>query len=245
MPLRIDPSLIPESPDLSFERALWKVGLRAVGGIDEAGRGCLAGPVTAAIVILPNTDKIQRILTGTRDSKQLNSNQRESLRVKVESSASAWAVGWASQVEIDQVGILPATRMAIWRAIDQLTQPAEHLLVDYLELPDISLPQTRLVKGDRRSLSIAAASILAKTHRDAWMIEQNRHYPGYGFAENKGYGTSQHREALLKLGPCSLHRRSFAPLKDLPQKQGDPLGNNLAQKGFSPEVESPLINPGD
>jgi ribonuclease HII len=245
MPLRIDPSLIPDFPNLSFERALWRAGLSAVAGIDEAGRGCLAGPVTAAVVILPNSDRIQRILAGTRDSKQLNSNQRESLQVIVESSARAWGVGWATQVEIDRVGILPATRLAIWRAIDQLSQPAEHLLVDYLELPDISLPQTRLVKGDRRSLSIAAASILAKTHRDAWMIEQNRHYPGYGFAKNKGYGTAQHREAILKLGPCPLHRRSFAPLKELPQTPGDPLGKNRTLNDAAPGAESLSVNPGD
>lgn len=245
MPLRIDPSLIPDFPNLSFEQALWKAGLSAVAGIDEAGRGCLAGPVTAAVVILPNSDRIQKTLTGTRDSKQLNSNQRESLRVKVESSARAWGVGWATQVEIDRVGILPATRLAIWRAIDQLSQPAEHLLVDYLELTDISLPQTRLVKGDRRSLSIAAASILAKTHRDAWMIEQNRHYPGYSFAKNKGYGTAQHREALLKLGPCPLHRRSFAPLKDLSQTPGNPLGKNHPGNEATPGADSPLVHPGD
>jgi len=214
MTRRIDPSLIPEYPDLSFERALWKGGLSAVAGIDEAGRGCLAGPVTAAVVILPHGDGVERTLAGTRDSKQLSPNQREILRVKVESSARDWGVGWASQIEIDQLGILPATRLAIWRALDQLSLPAEHLLVDYLVLPDIPLPQCRLIKGDARSLSIAAASILAKTHRDAWMIECDHHYPGYGFAENKGYGTAQHREALLKLGPCSLHRRSFAPLRE-------------------------------
>jgi ribonuclease HII len=215
MPRQIDPSLIPESPDLSFERALWKAGLSAVGGIDEAGRGCLAGPVTAAVVILPRNDDIEKILEGTQDSKQLSPDQRESLRIIVESSASAWSIGWSSQDEIDQLGILPSTRLAMWRAVDGLSLPADHLLVDYLELPDISLPQTRLVKGDARSLSIAAASILAKTHRDAWMIENDQRYPGYGFARNKGYGTVQHREAILHLGPCPLHRKSFAPLRNL------------------------------
>jgi ribonuclease HII len=214
MPRRIDPSLIPESPDLKFERSLWKAGLSAVAGTDEAGRGCLAGPVTAAAVILPRREGIEVDLAGTRDSKQLRPSQREALRGKVERYAQAWGVGWASQTEIDQLGILPATRLAIWRALDQLPLPVEHLLVDYLVLPDIPLPQTRLVKGDARSLSIAAASILAKTHRDAWMSEQDHHFPGYGFKENKGYGTAQHREALSRLGPCPLHRRSFAPLRD-------------------------------
>lgn len=215
MPRRIDPSLIPEFPDLSFERALWKAGLRAVGGVDEAGRGCLAGPVTAAVVILPQTPGIAKALEGTQDSKQLSPNQRELLRVKVESAASDWRVGWSSQTEIDQLGILPATRLAIWRALDGLSQPPDHLLVDYIELPDLPLPQTRLVKGDARSLSIAAASILAKTLRDAWMIDSEQRYPGYGFAENKGYGTAQHREAIRRLGPCPLHRRSFAPLRNM------------------------------
>ncbi len=215
MPRQIDPSLIPDYPDLSFERALWNAGLSAVGGIDEAGRGCLAGPVTAAVVILPNLDRIEDILKGTRDSKQLNPNQRESLRLKVEASARDWSIGWSSQFEIDQLGIVPATRLAMWRAVDQLSLAAEHLLVDYLALPDIPLPQTRLVKGDARSLTIASASILAKTHRDAWMVEKDQYYPGYDFAHNKGYGTAQHREAILSLGPCPLHRRSFAPLRDL------------------------------
>ena len=215
MPRQVDPSLIPEYPDLHFERALWNAGLSSVGGIDEAGRGCLAGPVTAAVVILPNLDEIEDILQGTRDSKQLQANQRESLRLTIEASASDWSVGWSSQGEIDQLGIVPATRLAMWRAVNQLSLAAEHLLVDYLALPDIPLPQTRLVKGDARSLTIAAASILAKTHRDAWMVENNQIFPGYGFSDNKGYGTAQHREAILRLGPCPLHRRSFAPLRDL------------------------------
>ncbi|MFL7814360.1 MAG: ribonuclease HII [Anaerolineales bacterium] len=215
MPRQIDPSLIPEFPDLSFERALWRAGLSAIGGIDEAGRGCLAGPVTAAVVILPRRDGIEKVLEGTQDSKQLSPHQREALRIIVEDSASAWSIGWSSHSEIDQLGILPATRLAMWRAVDGLSLPAEYLLVDYLELPDIPLPQTRLVKGDARSLSIAAASILAKTHRDDWMIENGQRYPGYGFGQNKGYGTAQHRQAILKLGPCPLHRRSFAPVRDL------------------------------
>lgn len=213
MPGRIDPSLIPTVPHLDFERSLWKAGLSAVAGIDEAGRGCLAGPVTAAAVILPCQDAIQGILAGTRDSKQLSPQQREAMRVLIEKHARAWAVGWASQTEIDLCGILPATQLAAWRAVDALTVAPDHLLIDYLVLPEIPLPQTRLVKGDARSLSIAAASILAKTHRDAWMADSARAYPGYGFQDNKGYGTSDHREALLRLGPCPLHRLSFAPLR--------------------------------
>lgn len=213
MPLRIDPDLVPENPQISFELALWTAGLPAVAGIDEAGRGCLAGPVTAAAVILPGTEKILDDLAGVRDSKLLNPVERETLRGRIESCAQAWGIGWASNAEIDRFGIVPATRLAAWRALDQLAVLPDHLLVDYLVLPDIEIPQTRLVKGDMRSLSIAAASILAKTHRDSWMIETDRKYPFYGFLRNKGYGTAPHREALRVHGPCPLHRLSFAPLR--------------------------------
>lgn len=214
MTRKIDPGLIPPSPNLQFERALWKAHLTAVAGIDEAGRGCLAGPVAAAAVILPDKEEIINIMTGIRDSKQLSAEEREKARIIVERSSLAWAVGFADNKEIDQYGIVPATRMAVWRALDKLPSPPEHLLVDYLVLPDIPLPQTRLVKGDARSLSIAAASILAKTHRDALMVASASVYPGYGFEKNKGYGTVYHRDAIRSLGACPLHRTSFAPLRD-------------------------------
>lgn len=218
MTRKIDPGLIPPKPDLKFEKALWHAGLSAVAGIDEAGRGCLAGPVTASAVILPPREEIPGILEGVRDSKQLKPGEREQLRKKIERASLAWAVGWAENKEIDQLGIAAATRLAIWRALDQLTPSPDHLLVDYLVLPDIPLPQTRLTKGDARSLSIAAASILAKTHRDSWMIEQARAYPEYGFEQNKGYGTAKHRDAIRSRGACPLHRMSFTPLREIKNK---------------------------
>lgn len=213
MTRRIDPGLIPPAPDLQFERALWKAGLPAVAGIDEAGRGCLAGPVAAAAVILPADEGIAATLAGVRDSKQLSPADRETARMIIENTSLAWAVGWADNLEIDRLGIVPATRLAVWRALEKLDPLPDHLIVDYLVLPDIPLPQTRLVKGDARSLSIAAASILAKTHRDAWMSANDRTYPGYGFEKHKGYGTARHREAIQSLGACPLHRMSFAPLR--------------------------------
>jgi ribonuclease HII len=218
MTRRIDPGLIPPAPDLAFERALWKAGLSAVAGVDEAGRGCLAGPVAAAAVILPTAGGIADQLQGVRDSKQLSANERERVRIKVEDFSLAWAVGFADNQEIDQLGILPATRLAIWRALDQLHLVPDHLLVDYLVLPDQPIPQTRLVKGDARSLSIAAASILAKTHRDLLMTGNARNFPGYGFETNMGYGTAYHRSAIQSHGPCSLHRMTFAPMRKMDRK---------------------------
>jgi len=215
MTRRIDPGLIPPSPDLAFEHAFWKAGLPAVAGVDEAGRGCLAGPVTAAAVILLDDGTIIHKLEGVRDSKQLSAAEREQAKYKVENFSLAWAVGQADNWEIDQLGIVPATRLAIWRALDQLRTIPDHILVDYLVLPDISIPQTRLVKGDTRSLSIAAASILAKTHRDALMAASATKFPEYGFETNMGYGTAYHREAIQSLGPCPLHRMTFAPMQKM------------------------------
>jgi len=205
-----DLSLLPPEPDISFELALWEVGLTAVAGIDEAGRGALAGPVAAASVILPPEQEITGCLKGVRDSKQMTPCQREAAREKILLYATTWGVGFATAEEIDQMGIVPATRLAARRSLESLTLPAVHLLLDYLFLPEISIPQTALIKGDCRSLSIAAASILAKTSRDAVLREYDLTYPGYGFASHKGYGTSAHQEALQRLGKCPVHRISFA-----------------------------------
>jgi ribonuclease HII len=214
MTRKIDPSLIPPKPNLDFERCLWNVGIQLIGGIDEAGRGCLAGPVFAAVVVLPLVDKFPRELSSVRDSKALSSQDREQARKSIQAYCRTWAVGSASNQEIDQLGIMPATHLAVSKAIKKLDLELEHLLVDYIVLPDQPIPQTRLVKGDARSLSIAAASILAKTHRDEFMLKAADHYPGYGFETNKGYGTAQHRQAIINLGPCPLHRTSFAPLNN-------------------------------
>jgi ribonuclease HII len=199
---------------LDFERNLWKQGLSLVAGIDEAGRGALAGPVTAAAVILPQDGKILSKLDRIRDSKQLNPLIRENQRGLIETLAIAWGVGFSTNEEIDQYGIASATRLAIYRAISQLNLTPDHLLVDYLVLADVDTPQTRLVKGDARSLSIAAASILAKTHRDEMMISVDKKYQEFGFKNNKGYGTHDHRQAILLHGPCPLHRMTFNPMRE-------------------------------
>jgi ribonuclease HII len=198
---------------LSFEKALWDAGIEHIAGIDEAGRGALAGPVAAAAVILPDDPNVKRTLDGVRDSKQMTPRQREHWAEILRETALAWGVGFASHAEIDAIGIIPATRLAAQRALESLKGTPEHLLIDALLLPEVSHPQTALIKGDARSLSIASASVLAKVTRDALLKELDGDHPGYGFASNKGYGTAAHRAALLQWGPCSIHRRSFAPLR--------------------------------
>jgi ribonuclease HII len=205
-----DSSLLPAEPDLSFELALWQAGIAWVAGIDEAGRGALAGPVAAAAVILPWDETVARQLSGVRDSKQMSAARREVARVKIIQHALAWGVGLSTNEEIDQLGILPATRLAASRALAALNTAPLHLLLDYLFLPDLAIPQTSLIKGDCRSLSIASASVLAKTTRDALLRELDISYPEYGFASHKGYGTAGHRSALKRLGACPAHRLSFA-----------------------------------
>lgn len=212
MTARFDPRLIPPSPDLSFEQALWKEGFIFIGGIDEAGRGAWAGPVAAAVVVLPPDIGLAAVLMGVRDSKQMTPAQRSHWALEIKGAAAAWGVGMASHQEIDTMGIVNATRLAAARSLLQLSRLPQHLLVDFLALPGIHLPQTALVKGDARSLSIACASVLAKTARDALLAEVDKCYPGYGFEQHKGYGTAFHRSALARLGPCPIHRLSFKPL---------------------------------
>jgi ribonuclease HII len=207
--MRFNQELIPASPDLSFEKALWQAGLTWVAGIDEAGRGALAGPVTAAAVVLPAEIRIINQLEGIRDSKQMTADQRDEARVRIMRYAVTWGVGFATVEEIDQGGILPATRLAAGRAIEALMPNPVHLLLDYLFLPEVSISQTALIKGDCRSLSIAAASVLAKTSRDTVMRELEEMYPGYAFSKHKGYGTLAHRVALNQRGVCPAHRLSF------------------------------------
>ena len=202
-------------PETSFEQALWSGGITLIAGVDEAGRGAWAGPVSAGAVILPQRPDLAECLPGVRDSKQMTARQRARWAEVIRSLACAWGVGFASAEEIDELGILPATRLAMQRAIGQLSPAPQHLLVDAVRLPAIELPQQALIKGDVRVLSIAAASVLAKTARDALMVELDGSYPGYSLARHKGYGTAAHRAALECLGPCALHRRSFAPIKAL------------------------------
>ena len=210
---RFDPNLLPPAPDLKFESGMWRNGLSKVGGIDEAGRGALAGPVAAGLVIFPPDESILDAMAGLRDSKQMTPSLRDKLAATIHEVAQAWSVAFASHEEIDNLGIVPATRLAAARAFEACVCKADHLLLDYLFLPDLDISQTKLVKGDQRSLSIAAASVLAKTTRDALMVELDERYPGYQLSENKGYGTNQHLEALGKLGPSQIHRRSFAPVR--------------------------------
>lgn len=198
-------------PNLALESELWQGGLLYIAGLDEAGRGALAGPVAAGAVILPN-DKalLASTLSEARDSKQMTPLERESLAPRIREVALAWAVGFATPQEIDLQGIVWATRLAAHRALYQFTLTPQYLLTDFrLELPQIHIPQKSLVKGDARCLSIACASILAKTERDALMRELETQYPGYGLGRNKGYGTQAHRSALKRLGLSDVHRRTF------------------------------------
>ena len=210
---KFNPALLPERPNLAFENVLWEQGLTRVAGVDEAGRGALAGPVTAGAVVLPsNHPDLMQQLSGVRDSKVMTSADRYTWAVQIKSIAVAWGVGMAGPEEIDRMGIVPATCLAATRALQKLGLSPEHLLVDYLTLPGVSVPQTPLVKGDARALSIAAASILAKTARDDVLVELDQSFPGYSFASNKGYATQTHRQAITVLGPCAVHRRTFAPV---------------------------------
>lgn len=182
---------------------------RVEAGCDEAGRGCLAGPVTAAAVILPAAFASELI----NDSKQLSERQREALRPVIEREALAWAVAHVSPAEIDRINILRASILAMHRAIDQLSVRPEALLIDGNRFtPYQGIPHTTIVKGDGKMLSIAAASILAKTHRDQVMRQLAQEYPGYGWESNKGYPTREHRDAIRRLGVTPHHRRSFTLL---------------------------------
>lgn len=209
MPRRIDPSLIPARPNLKYEKGLWQAGVKCVAGVDEAGRGALAGPVCAGAVILPSKSIIFRQLKGVTDSKQMSANQRDVWAAEIRTRAMSWSVGFAAANEIDDIGIVPATRLAMRRAIEKLDQLIEHLLIDALLLPEVSTPQTSLLKGDARSLSIACASVVAKVARDSLMVELDSKYAGYGFMQHKGYGTRKHRAAIKQRGPCNEHRHTF------------------------------------
>jgi ribonuclease HII len=199
-----------QNPDLTYETNLWPF-YRHIAGLDEAGRGALAGPVAVGAVVLPN-DKalLSRTLSGVRDSKQMTPLGRETLAPCIKQVARTWNVGFASAEEIDSLGIVPATQLAALRALEGLSLVPEYLLTDFrLELPQLEVSQTALVKGDALCLSIAAASVLAKTARDKLMCELDGHYQGYGLGKHKGYGTLAHRFAMERLGVSPIHRKSF------------------------------------
>ena len=201
-------------PDLSEERALLAAGYQRIAGIDEAGRGAWAGPICAAAVVLPlDRPNLAELLSGVRDSKLLSPARREALLPVIEDVALTVGVGWANPAEIDEVGIAPATRQAMLRALSSLDGQVSALLIDYVRLPESTLHQRALPKADTRCLSVAAASIVAKVTRDRLMVELDEDLPGYGFARHKGYGTRQHSHALSQLGPSPAHRMSWQPLR--------------------------------
>jgi ribonuclease HII len=205
---------MPISPSFVEERAFQDRGYRFIAGIDEAGRGPLAGPVVAAAVVLPHP-LVVPWLAQVRDSKQLPPSRRDFLFQHIQETATAIGVGIVPHDIIDRQGIVSATRLAMKQAIDHLTPPADCLLIDYIRLPGVPLPQKAITNGDSLCLSIACASIIAKVTRDRLMLEMDSAYPGYGFAQHKGYGTRQHLICLRRLGPSPVHRRSFRPVKDL------------------------------
>ena len=191
---------------LGFEELALADGFRFVAGVDEVGRGCLAGPVVAAACIL---DGSRPLPEGLNDSKQVAPDRREEIAAQLRAECMAYAVGVVDACEIDRINILEATRVAMRLAIAGLTPNPDFLLIDAVQLKGLSIPQRSIIKGDSLSASIAAASILAKTYRDNLMRRLDTEYPGYGFAEHVGYGTKTHREALRVHGPCALHRRTF------------------------------------
>ena len=192
-----------------FERAARQLGWTRIAGIDEAGRGALFGPVVAAAVVL----NPKRRIVGLDDSKKLTPERRAELAPRIHEHALAWAVAEIDASRIDAWNIYQASRQAMIAALEQLSILPDYLLIDAMQL-DVLIEQKSLIKGDAKSISIAAASILAKTHRDARMNEWDVIYSGYGLAQHKGYGTPEHLEALRRLGPTPLHRNSFAPVRE-------------------------------
>jgi len=197
---------------LRFERQLWRQGVQLIAGVDEAGIGPLAGPVVAAAVILPRGYRLR----GLNDSKKIGSEKkREDLAACIRRDAIAWALGRAEVREIDLYNIYHAGLLAMRRAVDALPFPPDHLLVDARRIPACAIPQQGIIHGDALSASIAAASIIAKTNRDAQMRELDSLYPGYGFASHKGYPTAEHLRILKQRGVLPVHRRTFAPVRAL------------------------------
>lgn len=205
-------------PSFTEEKMLEVQGYRHIAGIDEAGRGSLAGPVVAAAVILPyhiDTPWLNQV----KDSKQLSPARRESLFHHIREAAISTGIGVVAHKIIDAQGIIKATQLAMKLAIDQLSPPPEFLLIDYMRLSEVPLPQKGITNGDSLCFSIACASIIAKVSRDHLMRELDGTYPGYGLAQHKGYGTKVHLACLRRLGPSSIHRQSFKPVKDIVRQE--------------------------
>ena len=196
---------------LAIEQELLAAGCVRIAGVDEAGIGPLAGPIVAAAVILGDAAEI----VGIDDSKRLTEKRRESLAIEIRERATCFAIGIANIHEIDEFNVYHAGLLAMRRAVEGLAQQPDHVLVDARRIPDLGMAQSAYVRGDSRSLSIAAASILAKTHRDALMVELDRAHPGYGLAKHKGYGTAEHQAALRQLGASPAHRTSYQAVQEL------------------------------
>lgn len=188
-----------------YERALYDQGIQHIAGLDEAGRGPLAGPVVAGAVILPT----ECFILGLNDSKKIGETKRYALEKEIKEKALAWSVGAVGVYDIDQINIYQATILAMGRGIRKLKIKPEHLLIDAMKLPAVDIPQTSIIKGDTLSASIAAASILAKCHRDRLMAVYDGRFPEYGFKKHKGYPTREHIEVIFKLGRTCIHRTSF------------------------------------
>lgn len=198
-------------PTQEFERVARLCGYRRIAGIDEAGRGPLAGPVVAAAVILPPRCRP----LGINDSKQLSVKNREEVYTAILEQAVAVGIGSADVAEIDRFNILTATRLAMRRAVDQLIPSPDYLLIDAIVLSGLKVPTRPIIKGDSLSVSIAAASIVAKVTRDRLMARYHETFPEYGFLSHKGYGTAEHLERLARHGPCPIHRRTFSPVQEV------------------------------
>lgn len=210
---------MPESSlvcDATFEMEARATGARFIAGIDEVGRGALAGPVVAAAVILA----LDCLPVGLNDSKKLTAARREQLAVEIRATALAYGIARVEADDIDRINILRATRQAMCQAIAALDPTPDYLLLDAVPLKELALPQKAIIKGDAQSVSIAAASIIAKVARDRWMMDYEQEFPGYGFARNVGYGTAQHLQALQTLGPSPIHRLTFRKVLPEPEQVG-------------------------
>ncbi len=221
---------------LLHERELWAEGHTLIAGVDEAGMAPLAGPVVAAAAILPRDFRPR----GLDDSKKLDAETRERLAVEIKAQAICWAVGLASVEEIDRINIYHAGLLAMHRAVLGLSPAATVLLVDARKVPGVDQPQRGIIHGDELSLSIAAASVIAKTHRDAMLDELHGRFPGYGFNQHKGYPTPVHLAALRQLGPCEIHRRSFEPVRAALGLQGELFAEGGTMRSTSTSSQTPL-----
>lgn len=214
-------------PTKEFEQEARRCGYRHIAGVDEAGRGPLAGPVVAAAVILP----VRCRLTGIDDSKQLSESERQRLYTSILECAAGVGIGSADAGEIDSCNILEATRLAMRRAIENLAPSPDYLLIDAVTLPAVRIPARPIIKGDALSMSIAAASIVAKVTRDTLMAAYHNTFPQYNFLSHKGYGTAEHLQQLARYGPCAIHRRTFTPVREA-IVSAETIGSNAAGRSI-------------